>query len=144
MGIFNVFKKKGSSKENAGRGILSKNDYVQRAVEAPVESLQALKAEVAALTERHPKNLMAIVPRAETQIPWICRTLDEATSALQTKKDPFGNPITVSQILGGLRQLISMVRNPLYITEMEIAYAGIGKPLEDCMKKLAGILDNIH
>jgi hypothetical protein len=144
MGIFNVFKKKDSSKENAGRGILFNNDYFQRAVESPVESLQALKSEVAVLTKQHPKNPMASVPRAGTQIPWICRTLDEAISALQTKKDPFGNPITVSQISSGLRQLINMVRDPLYITQMEIAYAGIGKPLEDCMEKLAGILDNMR
>jgi len=109
-----------------------------------VESLQALKEEVAALTEQHPKNPMASVPRAETQIPWICRTLDESASALQTKKDPFGNPITVSQITGGLGQLISMVRDVSYITQMEMAYPGIGKPLEDCMVKLEAILDSLN
>jgi hypothetical protein len=108
-----------------------------------VESLQSLKEEVAVLTERHPKSPMASVPRAETQIPWICRTLDEAASALQTKKDPFGNPITVSQIADGLGQLISMVRDASYITQMEMAYPGIGKPLEDCMIKLQGILEDL-
>lgn len=110
---------------------------------SPFESLQTLKEEVAVLTKQHPKSPMSSVPRADIQIPWICRTLDEAASAFQTKKDPFGNPITVSQITDGLRQLISMVQDPSYVTQMEMAYPGIGKPLEDCMEKLKGILDNI-
>jgi len=110
---------------------------------SPVESLQALKTKVAAFTALYPKNPMASVPRAEIQIPWICRTLDEAITAFQTKKDPFGNPITVSQITSGLRQLISMVQDPSYITQMEMAYPGMGKPLENGMDELQQILDNI-
>jgi hypothetical protein len=110
---------------------------------SPVESLQALKTKVSAFTGQYPKNPMASVPRAEIQIPWVCRTLDEAVSAFQTKKDPFGNPITVSQITSGLRQLINMVQDPGYITQMEMAYPGLGKPLEHAMDELMGILENI-
>ena len=69
---------------------------------SPSESLQALKAEVAALTDQHPKNPMASVPRAETQIPWICRTLDEAASALQTKKIPLEIPSQLGKWSVGL------------------------------------------
>jgi hypothetical protein len=110
---------------------------------SPVESLQALKTKVAAFSEQYPKNPMANVPKAEIQIPWICRTLDEAASALQTKKDPFGNPISVPQITGGLRQLIGMVQDPSYITQMEMAFPGMGKALENCMEELRGILDTM-
>lgn len=83
---------------------------------------------------------MASVPRAETQIPWICRTLDEAASALQTKKDPFGNPITVAQVVGGLGELVAYVRDPSYGTSMEMAYPGIDKPLQESMDELERII----
>jgi hypothetical protein len=108
-----------------------------------INLLEALREEIAALGENHPKNPMAHVPKAETQIPWICRTLDEAASALRTKKDPFGNPISVSQVTAGLNQLIKMVKDPSYITQMEMAYPGIGKPLEMGMEKLRDILADI-
>lgn len=106
-------------------------------------SLQGIKVQVAALIKIFPKTPMASVPKAEIQIPWICQTLDEAASAYETKKDPFGNPITMAQISSGLRQLLIIVREPSYITQMEMAYPGIGKPLKDCMNELERVINSI-
>jgi hypothetical protein len=110
---------------------------------ASIAALRRLRAEVAALGERYPASRQmggAGVARAKDQIPWICRTLDEAADALETKRDPFGNPITQAQVAGGLIKLIAMVREPRYITLMEMAYPGIGKPLEGSMGKLHEII----
>jgi hypothetical protein len=110
---------------------------------SPVEALQDLKARVGALPVQHPANVMARVPRSETQIPWICRTLDEAATALTSRRDPFGNPITAAQVKSGLKQLVGMVRDPSYITQMEMAYPGIGKPLERYMDEVEQVIGRI-
>ena len=110
---------------------------------SPVDALQDLQTRIAALPARHPANVMARVPRSETQIPWICRTLDEAATALTTRRDPFGNPITAAQVKSGLRQLVGMVRDPSYITQMEMAYPGIGKPLEKYMDEVEQMIGNM-
>jgi hypothetical protein len=120
---------------------LSKARKVSAAATGSLSSeLSVLRKEVAALEDMHPRNPMASISRSEIQIPWICRTLDEAVDALQTGKDPFGNVITQAQILGGLRQLVSMVRKPSYITQMEMAYPGIGGPLKGKMDTLESTL----
>jgi len=77
---------------------------------------------------------------AEIQIPWIWRTLDEASEALTKARDPFGNPITSTQVEGGLKELVTYVRDPSYSTLIEMAYPGIDKPLQACMDELERIL----
>jgi hypothetical protein len=114
---------------------------------APIAALRRLKAEVAALGERYPASQRAGGPdmaRVQIQLPWICRTLNEAADALETKRDPFGNPITQMQVTNGLRKLISMVRDPQYLTTMEMAYPGIGGPLESGMGKVQDIVFSLR
>jgi hypothetical protein len=109
----------------------------------PTEALRQLRTEVASFSERYPASRGiggAGVARAEAQIPWICRTLNDAANALETRRDPFGNPITQEQVAGGLIQLTKMVQESNYITLMDMAYPGIGKALESSMGKLHDII----
>ncbi|MFW6135641.1 MAG: HEAT repeat domain-containing protein [Chloroflexota bacterium] len=113
----------------------------QAQLAVPIEALRQLRGEVADLAERYPANQGgAGVPRAEAQIPWICRTLKEAADALETKRDPFGNPITQAQVVGGLVKLTQMVEEPSYIAQMEMVNPGIGKSLEGAMEKVHDVI----
>lgn len=108
-----------------------------------VEELQSLKSKVSQLSQQYPRSSSvggAGVERAGVQIPWICRTLDEASEALANGRDPYGNPITNAQVLSGLKQLVTYVRDPDYGTLMEMVYPGIDKPLQECMDELERIL----
>lgn len=107
------------------------------------KALKSLSGKVSEIGNLHPKLISiggAGAARAEKQIPWICQTLDQAAAALESKRDPFGNPITPSQVVGGLKQLTVYVREPSYGTLMEMTYPGIDKPLQSCMKKLDKII----
>jgi len=111
-----------------------------------VDNLQAIMGTVSVLAEKYPRNRFAGgagVAQAEKQIPWICRTLNEASDALNSGQDPFGNPITVAQVVSGLEQLVAYVRNASYGTLMEMVYPGIDKPLQKCMDKLERIIAKI-
>ena len=106
-----------------------------------IENLYGLKVRVSALLDKHPPNPMASIPKAEDQIPWICRTLDEAAKALKTRIDPFGNSITEEQVKDGLSKLFAMVNNHEYLTLMEMKYPGISSPLENLMKDLQMLIE---
>lgn len=115
--------------------------------DTPVEALRQLRTRVATLSDRYPASGQMVTlgtNRAEIQIPWICRTLKEAADALETKRDPFGNPITRGQVIAGLTKLTQMVEEPSYTTQMEMAYPGIGKPLEGYMDELKSIIARLR
>jgi len=109
----------------------------QRAV-----ALRSLRSAVEPLASehKHPVGALDLSGRTAQQIPWICRTLEEAASALETGKDPFGNPITEDQIMKGLNKLVEIVREPTYLTTMDIVFPGIAKPLERSMDTLEQII----
>ena len=111
----------------------------------PNDALMALRFDVEKLTVGHPRRQNATLhSKLPVQLPWICRTLEEAASALESGIDPFGNPITDAQVCGGLRTLTEMVRDPEYLTLMEIGYPGIATPLERCMDRLEAIVGDIE
>lgn len=105
---------------------------------APNDALRALGVAVEQLAVVHPRRAGAMVdPKLDLQLPWICRTLEEAASAFETGFDPFENPITNTQVLSGLGKLTEMVRDPAYLSAMEMGHPGIAAGLEHCMDQLA-------
>lgn len=108
--------------------------------------LTALRPKILGFSQQYPLPIMKGGPgvaKAEKQIPWIDRTLKEAADALITGKDPFGNPITVTQIKNGLEQLISIVCDEEYLTFMDMIYEGIADPLKNSMQELKQIIERI-
>jgi hypothetical protein len=103
----------------------------------PNDALRALGIRVEQLGVDHPRQQRpGLDPKLDQQLPWISRTLEEAASALESGLDPFGNPITDAQVVGGLRKLTQMVCDPGYLMAMDLGYPGITTPLLRCMDNL--------
>jgi DNA-binding beta-propeller fold protein YncE len=105
-------------------------------------ALRSLRSGVERLASdhEHPVGFTDLSGRVPKQLPWICRTLDEAVGALESGKDPFGNPITEAQVDEGLGKLVEIVREPGYLTQMDMAFPGIAKPLSQYMDQLEMII----
>jgi hypothetical protein len=111
----------------------------------PNDALRALGIRVEQLGVDHPRQQRpGLDPKLDQQLPWISRTLEEAASALESGLDPFGNPITDAQVVGGLRTLIRTVRDPGYLISMDLGYPGIKAPLKRCMDDLEAIVQRIE
>ncbi|MBU1227351.1 MAG: hypothetical protein KJ698_09110 [Actinobacteria bacterium] len=104
-----------------------------------------IRSRVEALAVDHPlQQRPDLDPKLDLQLPWIGRTLEEAANALETGLDPFGNPISNTQITGGLRTLISMVTAPSYLMAMDLGHPGITPGLQRCMADLGAVIDTIE
>jgi hypothetical protein len=111
----------------------------------PNDELRALRVQVDRLGVNYPRQQgPGLDPKLDIQLPWIARTLEEAASALESGRDPFGNPITDAQVVGGLRKLIQMVTEPGYLSTMDLGYPGIKAPLKRCMNDLEAIVRGIE
>jgi len=118
----------------------------QSAILGVCSELTALRMKILGFSKQYPLPINKGGPgvaKAEKQIPWIDRTLKEAAEALTAGKDPFDNPITITQTKSGLEQLISMVCDEEYLTFMELIYDGIADPLKKSMQELKQIIERI-
>jgi len=120
--------------------------HEQSAILEVCSELTVLRSKVLGFSKQYPLPINKGGPgvaKAEKQIPWIDRTLKEAAVALTTGKDPFDNPITITQIKSGLEQLINMVCDDEYLTFMDMIYEGIANPLKNTMQELKQIIERI-
>ena len=111
----------------------------------PNDALRAVRSRVERLGVDHPRQQRpGLDPKLDQQLPWISQTLEEAAKALESGLDPFGNPITDAQVVGGLRKLTQMVCDPGYLSAMDLGHPGITAPLKRCMDDLEAIVQGIE
>ncbi|MBN1630206.1 MAG: HEAT repeat domain-containing protein [Thermoleophilia bacterium] len=107
--------------------------------------LRAMSAKMETLGIAYPRQERpGLDPKLDQQLPWISQTLQEAASALESGLDPFGHPITTSQVCRGLRTLVQTVQDPGYVAAMDLGHPGIGAPLHRHMDTLDSIIGDIE